>query len=130
MEDINCHLYNSDSSNSSHIVNLSVYRRCNGSVEDTRPMPEMPMYLLLLTTSLYVIIFISGTVGNILVVAAVSLERSMHTSTNLFLVNLAIADLMVILIALPTALTEVFAEDEWYFGNTMCKYGVRLKYYV
>ncbi|XP_041370775.1 gastrin/cholecystokinin type B receptor-like [Gigantopelta aegis] len=122
MEENNCHLLNSDNSNVSHLYNLSEYRNCNGSGSGERgQMPVIPTYLLVATTSLYIIIFISGTVGNILVVAAVGLERSMRTSTNVFLVNLALADLMVILIALPTALTEVFAEDEWYFGNVMCK---------
>jgi hypothetical protein len=65
-------------------------------------------------------IFITGIVGNLLVVLVVIKNSHMKTITNMFIVNLAIGDILVILICLPpTILTDVTAD--WYFGETMCK---------
>ncbi|XP_078131499.1 adenosine A2c receptor [Sander vitreus] len=54
-----------------------------------------------------VIAFLS-TVGNVLVCAAVGLNRKLHTVTNYFLVSLAVADICVGVIAIPCAiLTDI-----------------------
>uniref|UniRef100_A0AAR2J622 Adenosine receptor B1a n=1 Tax=Pygocentrus nattereri TaxID=42514 RepID=A0AAR2J622_PYGNA len=54
-----------------------------------------------------VIAFLS-TVGNLLVCAAVGLNRKLHTVTNYFLVSLAVADVCVGALAIPCAiLTDI-----------------------
>jgi hypocretin (orexin) receptor 2 len=66
------------------------------------------------------IIFVVGILGNILVVFVVMSNSHMRTITNMFIVNLAIGDLMVTIICLPPSiLTDV--TGNWYFGETMCK---------
>ncbi|XP_046576866.1 gastrin/cholecystokinin type B receptor-like [Haliotis rubra] len=85
-----------------------------------KAIPEMPLYILVTSTLLYVIIFLTGTIGNSVVAAVVGLRQDMRTSTNLFLVNLAVADLMVITVCMPTALVDIYAKDIWHFGATMC----------
>ncbi len=65
-------------------------------------------------------IFAMGIIGNLLVVLVVIKNSHMRTITNMFIVNLAIGDILVILICLPpTILTDV--TGNWYFGKTMCK---------
>ena len=57
----------------------------------------------------YLTVFIIGLVGNCLVVAVVFRTPRMRTVTNYFIVNLAIADVLVVLFCLPaTLLSTIF----------------------
>ncbi|CAB3244867.1 unnamed protein product [Arctia plantaginis] len=68
----------------------------------------------------HAIVFVIGLIGNALVCIAVYRNHSMRTVTNYFIVNLAVADFMVILICLPpTVLWDV--TKTWFFGTAMCK---------
>ncbi|XP_050668184.1 orexin/Hypocretin receptor type 1-like [Leptidea sinapis] len=65
-------------------------------------------------------VFLVGLVGNSLVCVAVYRNHSMRTVTNYFLVNLAIADFMVLLFCLPaTVLWDV--TETWFLGDILCK---------
>lgn len=58
-------------------------------------------------------------VGNSLVIAAVITARKLRTVTNIFIVSLACADLMLGFAVLPFSISlEVF--KTWYFGNVWC----------
>jgi hypothetical protein len=47
----------------------------------------------------------------------------MHNSTNIFLVNLSIADLSILLVCTPTILIEVISGPQiWILGENVCKY--------
>ncbi|XP_022833698.1 orexin receptor type 1-like [Spodoptera litura] len=68
----------------------------------------------------HAIVFVIGLIGNALVCIAVYRNHSMRTVTNYFIVNLAMADFMVILICLPpTVLWDV--TETWFFGTAMCR---------
>lgn len=69
---------------------------------------------------LYVIVFVMGLVGNFLVCVSVLRNEYMRTVTNMFLVNLALADFLVILFCLPLTLLEDVRET-WYLGLVTCK---------
>lgn len=70
--------------------------------------------------SLHFVVFTVGLVGNILVCVAVYRNHSMRTVTNYFIVNLAIADFMVIVFCLiPSVIWDVTLT--WFFGVIMCK---------
>lgn len=57
----------------------------------------------------YVIVFVVGLVGNSFVIAVVLRMRNMRTVTNYFIVNLAIADILVIVFCLPaTLMSNIF----------------------
>lgn len=48
--------------------------------------------------------------------------KDMRNSTNIFLTNLSIADLLVLLVCTPTVLVEVNTRPEtWVLGHEMCK---------
>lgn len=65
-------------------------------------------------------IFVTGIVGNALVIFVVLKNSHMKTVTNIFIVNLAIGDFLVNLICLPPSiLNDVMGT--WLFGETMCK---------
>lgn len=54
----------------------------------------------------YILVFAVGLVGNCFVIAVVFRSPRMRTVTNFFIVNLAIADILVIVFCLPATLTS------------------------
>jgi hypothetical protein len=52
----------------------------------------------------YGCVFLVGTVGNLFVVLAVVFNQSMRNITNYLIMNLACADLLIMLFCLPTTL--------------------------
>lgn len=60
-----------------------------------------------------------GVVGNILVILSVVCHRHLRTVTHYFIVNLAVADLMLSSTVLPfSAIFEIL--DRWVFGRVFC----------
>ncbi|XP_060574845.1 melanopsin-like isoform X5 [Ruditapes philippinarum] len=57
--------------------------------------------------------------GNLMVIVVVFRHKGMQTRTNMFLVNLAIADFLVGILLAPFSLTTLISE-EWIFGEVMC----------
>ncbi|KAG1650719.1 Orexin receptor type 1 [Nymphon striatum] len=69
---------------------------------------------------LHLLVFLVGVVGNTLVCVSVYRNRSLRTFTNCFIVNLAVADFLVIVICLPpTVIWDV--TETWFFGILLCK---------
>ncbi|CAH0596869.1 unnamed protein product [Chrysodeixis includens] len=96
---------------------------CNLSREEYVSMlnnyiyPQTYEWVLIATHSL---VFVTGLVGNAFVCLAVYRNHSMRTVTNYFIVNLAVADFMVILFCLPaTVLWDV--TETWFLGDVLCK---------
>lgn len=69
---------------------------------------------------LHSIVFVIGLVGNTLVCVAVYRNHTMRTVTNYFIVNLAVADFLVILFCLPPSVVWDVTST-WFFGTAMCK---------
>ncbi|CAB3374011.1 Hypothetical predicted protein [Cloeon dipterum] len=74
------------------------------------------------TLVVYGIMFFTGVLGNILVCVVIAKEPSMHTATNLFLVSLALADIMIFFVEMPSEVyTDYFFGDvNWELGDTAC----------
>lgn len=63
-----------------------------------------------------------GVLGNVMVPIVIFKSKDMRNSTNVFLMNLSFADLMVLLVCTPTVLVEVNSRPEtWVLGEEMCK---------
>ena len=84
-------------------------------------VPQAPLYILVCVSILYIIIFVVGMTGNFLVVLVVCRTHEMRNTTNFFLVNLSIADLLVILVCMPSAFVDIYSKEVWYLGPVMCK---------
>ncbi|XP_029156860.1 neuropeptide SIFamide receptor-like [Nylanderia fulva] len=68
----------------------------------------------------YVVVFVVGLIGNSFVIAVVYRSPRMRTVTNFFIVNLAVADVLVIVFCLPaTLMSNIFVP--WILGWFMCK---------
>lgn len=67
------------------------------------------------------VIFLVGTVGNSLVLAVLFRNGQMNTkTTNMFILNLGIADLCFIVFCVPFQAT-IYTLDGWVFGPVVCK---------
>ena len=63
---------------------------------DGNPL-EFPYYIRTTATIVCTIVLILGTIGNLLVPIVVIKTKELRNSTNLFLINLSIADLLVLI---------------------------------
>ncbi|KAG6457360.1 hypothetical protein O3G_MSEX010254, partial [Manduca sexta] len=60
----------------------------------------------------YLLVFVVGLVGNCFVIAVVYRSPRMRTVTNYFIVNLAVADILVIVFCLPaTLMSNIFVRE-------------------
>lgn len=100
--------------NGSHIPNISneTSEYSMASSDYKHPPEIITIYIIA-----YCIAFLFALFGNVIVIAVVFRYRWMHTVTNFFIVNLAIADILVALFCIPiTLLTHIFV------GKTIFKY--------
>ena len=70
----------------------------------------------------YTIVVLVGVCGNSLVIEVVRKKRSMHSSMNFLLVNLAIADLLTLVWCLPGTVLSYTAKPSGQLGNFLCKF--------
>jgi len=68
---------------------------------------------------LYAIIFVLAVAGNALVIATLAHDRRMRTVTNLFLLNLAVSDLLLAVLCMPFTLIPTLLKN-FIFGKAMC----------
>ncbi|CAG5131608.1 unnamed protein product, partial [Candidula unifasciata] len=67
----------------------------------------------------YTIIFILAFVGNLLIIITLIQNKRMRTVTNVYLLNLAISDLLLAVFCMPFTLVPVLLMD-FIFGKFMC----------
>ena len=68
---------------------------------------------------LLVLVFIGALSGNVMLFYIVAKVRNLQTKGNVFILNLAAADLLVSAVNLPITIVTVIAED-WIMGRTVC----------
>lgn len=91
----------------------------NHTDPSTMCLPLNVPYINVLTQILYAIVCIVGLLGNTLVIYVVLRFSKMQTVTNMYIVNLAIAD-ECFLTGIPFLITTMYL-GHWPFGNAMCK---------
>ena len=84
-------------------------------------LKKFPTWELGVKVTLCVILELVALVGNILVITIVVKFKRMRTTTNYYLVNLAVSDLLVAL--MPIWIHVVASLNEfWVFGSFLCKF--------
>lgn len=68
----------------------------------------------------YVTILLLAIIGNTLVILTLIQNRRMRTITNLFLLNLAVSDVLLGVLCMPITLVGTLLRD-FIFGEVMCK---------
>ncbi|XP_067851119.1 type-1 angiotensin II receptor-like [Heptranchias perlo] len=77
-------------------------------------------YIFLMIPVIYSIIFVVGVLGNSMVVVIIYCYLKLMTVANIFLLNLALADLIFV-VTLPFWAAYVAMEFRWPFGVFLCK---------
>ena len=88
--------------------------------------PPVPVPLLSNKPEAYVapivfaLIFITGVIGNGTLIFTVLRNKNMRNTPNIFIVSLALGDLLLILVSVPFTAT-IYTFNEWTYGPAMCK---------
>ena len=92
--------------------------------------PSVPFYTIVISLIIYSLIFAIGFFGNAIVIFVVCCNKSLQHNTNYCLVNLSVADLLLITVCMPSAIVDLFAKEVWYFGYLLCKIIPWLEYSI
>ncbi|XP_038553820.1 neuromedin-U receptor 2 [Micropterus salmoides] len=71
-------------------------------------------------TSVYIVIFLTGLSGNLLTCAVIAKHKKMRNPTNLYLVSLAVSDLLVLLFGMPLEIYDLWQNYPFPFGECGC----------
>lgn len=81
--------------------------------------PKQSPFSLQVTT-VYVLIFLIGLSGNLLTCAVIAKHKKMRNPTNLYLVSLAMSDLLVLLFGMPLEIYDLWQNYPFPFGECGC----------
>lgn len=71
-------------------------------------------------SSIYLLIFLTGLSGNLLTCAVIAKHKKMRNPTNLYLVSLALSDLLVLLFGMPLEIYDLWQNYPFPFGEGGC----------
>jgi len=85
------------------------------------PQKQDDQVLLMFFTVFYVFVFISGLLGNMSVIIVIVRSKGLHCAMNYYLISLAIADVLIILLGVPNELAYYWHQYPYPFGEYFCK---------
>lgn len=100
--------------------NRSSNTSCYGDDLDYSDGLAMERIISIVVPVLFGIVVFVGFIGNALVVVVVAFNQQMRNTTNILIINLAIADLLFIIFCVPFTATD-YALPFWPFGDIWCK---------
>lgn len=71
-------------------------------------------------TIVYLILLITGVIGNVCTCIVIARNRYMHTATNYYLFSLAVSDLLLLVLGLPQDLHHLWSKYPYIFGEAFC----------
>ena len=96
-----------------------------GNATLTAPMESITatenLSSLIFFTIVYILVLLSGLVGNFIVIFVILKNKDLKHFTNYFFANLSAADVFVLLFCIPTAIHDIWAQDQWYMGKFFCE---------
>ncbi|KAM9575323.1 C-C chemokine receptor type 8-like isoform 3-T7 [Guaruba guarouba] len=108
--------YMSPTSNSSAAYEYNFYYP---ELDINCDLDNIPAFASAFFPVLYSLLFVTGLVGNALVVWILTVFKKVRAMTDVYLLNLAISDLLFVF-SLPF-LVQYSITTQWTFGNAMCK---------
>ena len=76
----------------------------------------MPVFYIL-----YILVIILGVVFNLIILLAICCRKGRSESTDRFFANLALGDLLLVLLCLPITFLTMIVLHYWPFGYVLCK---------
>ncbi|XP_066537851.1 cholecystokinin receptor type A [Hoplias malabaricus] len=102
------------------LCKLANFSECEGPTPSPGPSREPKDINQPVRIILYSVIFLLGVLGNSLIITVLVRNRRMRTVTNLFLLSLAVSDLMLCVFCMPFTLIPNLMEN-FVFGSGICK---------
>ncbi|XP_077393718.1 kappa-type opioid receptor [Festucalex cinctus] len=99
----------------------------NGSWEGEADGAEPMSPIIPVIVAVYSLVFVVGLVGNCLVMYVIIRYTKMKTATNIYILNLAVADALVTS-TMPFQSTD-YLLSSWPFGEVACKVFISIDYY-
>lgn len=96
------------------------------SVNETLRETPLPTEVVVILSFVWIIIIISGAIGNGLVIY-VMLRHGERSVTNVYIINLAFADLMFVIFVVPVTLIHNLVPS-WVLGTVICKFSYYMIY--
>ncbi|XP_065565122.1 prolactin-releasing peptide receptor-like isoform X1 [Artemia franciscana] len=87
-------------------------------LKQNKTVLKHPIPLVVFTT-LYIVIFIIGLLGNVVICYIVGRNKAMQTVTNFFIANLALSDILLCVLGIPFTPIYSFMAN-WVFGKMLC----------
>jgi len=86
-------------------------------------------YIKIIVTVIVILVALAGNLG---IIIAVSFNRTLRTTINLYLVNLAVADILICSLCMTVYLINQLTEPQFILGPVVCKLNafVQSKYYI
>ena len=110
-----------------HYGNLSEMDYTNGDflydysqMDYPGQMKVIPHWQSVIKIAVYVVIMITAIIGNVLIIVVVARNKRMRTTTNFYIVNLAVSDLLVTGFCTWVRLVDDLTEG-WVLGTFFCK---------
>ncbi|KAF5301811.1 hypothetical protein FQA39_LY10596 [Lamprigera yunnana] len=100
-------------------INISLYNEETGNLSIVENL-LYPITLVIPITVIYVIIFITGLVGNVTTCIVIARNKCLHTATNYYLFSLAISDLLLLVCGLPPETYRLWSPETYVFGEAFC----------
>ncbi|KAM4612760.1 neuromedin-U receptor 2 [Polymixia lowei] len=108
--------------NATMLLNATGNNSADQSIEDTLfeilGPKRSPFFLPV--TLVYLLIFITGLSGNLLTCAVIAKHKKMRNPTNLYLLSLAVSDLLVLLFGMPLEIYDLWQNYPFPFGAGGC----------
>ncbi|XP_054710857.1 pyrokinin-1 receptor-like [Uloborus diversus] len=71
-------------------------------------------------TFIYLVILVTGVIGNVCTCIVIARNRYMHTATNYYLFSLAVSDLLLLILGTPQDLSHLWSKYPYPFGEIFC----------
>ncbi|XP_053723824.1 neuromedin-U receptor 2-like [Synchiropus splendidus] len=71
-------------------------------------------------TGVYLLIFLTGLIGNLLTCAVIAKRKKMRNPTNLYLLSLAVSDLLLLVFGMPLEIYDLWQNYPFPFGEAGC----------
>lgn len=109
------------SNNQSSVDDYNVSKSFGIEFTESDDIPRRdPLYVVIPITIIYVIIFLTGVIGNISTCVVIAKNKSMHTATNYYLFSLAVSDLLLLVSGLPPEMYYIWSQFPYVFGEIFC----------
>lgn len=107
--------------NKNSLEDYNIETALNFPNNSSRPPYPASVEIVVLLSLLFIVIGIVGLLGNSLVIVVILLDRKMRQSvTNIFIMNLAIADFLIMVLGVPEII-QFMLNRGWLLGDALCK---------